>query len=80
MIEDLFRPPIPHDSIPQAEDEYNVFRIKIGGVVIRYVVEMHSIQLTVEGELDEASVGAVTSDLVKKMSALENLDFVLKRI
>ena len=80
LVGNLFRPPIPHDSLPQAEDEYNVFRIKICGVVIRYVIEMHSIQLTVEGELDEGSVDAVTSDLVRKISALENLDFVLRRI
>jgi hypothetical protein len=80
LVESLFRPPIPHDLIAQAEDEYNVFRIRIGGVVIRYVIEMHSIQVTLEGDLDQPSVDAVTSDLVGKMSALENANFVLKQI
>jgi len=41
---------------------------------------MHSIQLTVEGDLDQPSVDAITSDLVEKMSALEDADFVLKQI
>jgi hypothetical protein len=45
-----------------------------------YVIEMHSIQVTVEGDLDQPSVDAVTSDLVGKMSALENANFVLKQI
>jgi len=80
LVETLFRPPIPHDSIAQAEDENNVFRTRIRGIVIRYVIEMHSIQVTVEGELDQPSVDAVTSDLVAKMSALENANFVLKQI
>jgi hypothetical protein len=80
LVDDLFHPPIPHEPIPQVEDEYNVFRITILGVVIRYVVEAHSIQLTVEGDLDQPSVDAVTSDLARKMSALENANFVLKQI
>lgn len=72
LVESLFRPPIPHDFIPQAEDEYNVFRIRINGVVVRYVGEMHSIQMTVEGDLDPLSVDAVTSDLVGKMSGRQD--------
>jgi hypothetical protein len=79
-VEKLFRPPISHESIPQAEDQYNVFRIRAGGVVIRYVVEIHSIQLTVEGDLDEASVNVISADLVRKISALENAEFVLTPI
>ena len=78
LVESLFRPPIPHEAMPKAENEWNVFRIRIGGVILRYVVETHSIQLTVEGELPQSSVDVVTSDLVRKLSALENTNFVLK--
>ncbi|MDB6110757.1 MAG: hypothetical protein JWR69_2507, partial [Pedosphaera sp.] len=80
LVENLFRPPIPHEVMDQVEDEYNVFRNKLAGVVIRYVVDMHSIQLTVEGGLSQTSVDAVTSDLVRKMSALENANFALKQL
>jgi mRNA-degrading endonuclease RelE of RelBE toxin-antitoxin system len=81
LVEDLFRPPIPHDQISQAEVEHNIFRIRVGGgVIIRYVVEMSSIQLTVEGDLDQPSVDVITSDLVRKLSTLENAHFVLKQI
>jgi hypothetical protein len=80
LVEDLFRPPILHESIPQAGEEYNVFRIRVGGVVVRYMVDMHSIQLTIEGDLDKQSVNAISTDLVKKMSALENREFILMPI
>ena len=76
----LFRPPIPHEATPKMEDEHNVFRNKINGVVIRYVVESSSIQVTVEGNLAQPAVDAVTSDLVRKLSRLENTNFVLNQL
>jgi hypothetical protein len=72
LVETLFRPPISHEAMAKVEGEYNIFRNKVDGVVVRYVVEGHSIQLTVEGELPQASIDAITSDFVKKMSTLEN--------
>jgi len=68
----LFCPPIPHEEVPKADEDYKVFRIKVDGIVIRYVADMYSIQMTAEGDLLEAYVQALASDLVVKMSALEN--------
>ena len=42
----LYSPPVAHEELPKVEGEYNVFRIKIDGIVIRYVEEMRSIQVT----------------------------------
>ena len=47
----LFKPSVTHEEIAESEDEYNVNRIKVEGVVVRYVEEMDSIQMTVEGDL-----------------------------
>jgi len=80
LAESLFHPPVPHEEIPEVEDEYDVTRIRIDGVVIRYVADMFSIQVTVEGDLPQATVEAVTSDLVTKISALENASFHLEQI
>ena len=80
LLETLFRPPIAHDLIAPVEDEYSVFRIRIAGVVVRYVFDMYSIQITVEGDLDQPSVAAVTSDFIEKLSALENANIALKQI
>ena len=52
--------------------EYNVHRIKVEGTVVRYVEETDSIQMTVEGELPQKTLDALTRDLRDKLSALEN--------
>jgi hypothetical protein len=68
----LFHPPIPHDMLPESEDEYGVHRIKIDDVVVRYVEKMYSIQLTIEGELPEQLQTRLSGDLLDKLTRLEN--------
>jgi hypothetical protein len=48
-----------------------VHRIKIAGVVVRYVEDTYSIQITVEGDLPQQTIDALTQDLREKMSVLE---------
>ena len=72
LITKLFSPAIPHEALPKKKDLYNVHRIKVEGVIVRYVEDMHSVQMTVEGELPQETVEALTSDLTFKISALEN--------
>lgn len=76
----LFRPSIPHETMMAMEDEYNVFRIKVEGIVVRYVVDTYSIQMTVEGDLPQATVKALASDLVEIMSTLENAPFDMAQL
>jgi len=71
---------LPHEEVPKAEEEYNVFRIKIEGIVVRYIADMHSIQMTAEGDLPQGSVQALASDLAGKMSALENTPYESKQL
>jgi hypothetical protein len=80
LAANLFRPSLPHEEVPKVEEEYNVFRIKIEGIVVRYVADMHSIQMTAEGDLPQSSVQALASDLAGKMSALENTPYEPKQI
>jgi negative regulator of sigma E activity len=76
----LFSPEIPHEVLPKKQDVYNVHRIKVEGVLVRYVENMHSVQMTVEGELPPATIEALASDLTYKLSALENAPVVLKQL
>jgi hypothetical protein len=80
LADQLFCPPVPHEELPSADEEYNVVRIKADGIVVRYVADMHSIQMTVEGTLPPATVQALASDLRDKMAKLENAPFELKRL
>ncbi len=76
----LFRPPVPHEVLPKSEDEYGVHRVKIDDVVIRYVDHRYSVQLTIEGHLSEELQTRLSSDLLQKLTQLENADCSLNRL
>ena len=68
----LYKPAMVHETLAKSEDEHNVFRIKVEGVLVRYVEEMNSIQMTVEGDLPQDTLDTLTRDLLDKLSKLEN--------
>ncbi len=74
----LYQPHLPHEEMPKVQSEYKVFRIRINGVVVRYVEDSHSIQVTIEGDLPQASAQTLVSDLVTKLSTLENAPYEAK--
>lgn len=76
----LFNPSISHEEMPKVEDEYNIYRIKVNSVVVRYVEDMHSIQMTVEGDLPQATIGTLVSELTNRLSILENTTFDLREV
>jgi len=76
----LYRPDAAHEEAPKLEGENGVYRIRVGGVVVRYVEDMHCIQMTVEGELPQTTIDALASDLRSKMSALENTPCELRQL
>lgn len=75
-----YKPSVSHEELPKSEDEFNVHRIKIDGVIVRYVEEMDSIQISVEGELPQRILDVLTRDLLDKLSALENAPCDLIRL
>jgi hypothetical protein len=80
LAETLFCPGIPHEKLPDNEDEWRVHRINIHGVVVRYVEDSHSIQTTVEGSLPQETLETLASDLTQKLATLENTPYELKQI
>ncbi len=80
LLERRYKPPIAHEVSPRYAEEYNVHRIKIGGVVVRYVEAMDNVQMTVEGELPPETLDVLTRDLLDKSSALENAPCELIRL
>lgn len=67
-----YKPSIAHEPLEHREDEHGVHRIKVEGVIVRYVEGMHSIQITVEGELPEGVAKSLSADLLDKVAKLEN--------
>ena len=80
LVATLYRPDIPHEEMPKVEDELGVFRIKVDGIIVRYVEDTFSIQMTVEGELAQQSIDALTSDLLAKITTLENTPWELRKL
>ena len=77
----LYKPPIEFEPVPSSdEDEFGVVRIKVSGVIVRYVEDMHSIQMTVEGELTEGQLETLTNDVKDRFSRLEKTEIVLREL
>ncbi len=80
LFDHLYKPTVAHEVVVKSEDEYNVVRVKIEGVLVRYVEEMDNIQMTVEGDLPQHTLDALTRDLLDKLSVLENAPCELIRL
>ncbi|MEK7707620.1 MAG: hypothetical protein AAB380_06465 [Verrucomicrobiota bacterium] len=80
LFERLYRPSVAHEALPKSVEEFNVWRIRAGGVIVRYVEDMDAIQMTVEGELPQQTLDALTRDLLDKLSTLENTPCRLIRL
>lgn len=67
----LYRPPVPHDTLPSNEGEQGVYRIRIDGVVVRFVENSHAIQATIEGNLPREIVDQLRRHIIWAFEALE---------
>ena len=72
LVRDLYSFEFPCEKLPQGEDEYNVFRIKIDGVTVRFVEKRYSVQATVEGILPDEIIEVLQDSMLKNISTLEN--------
>lgn len=80
LLAALYDPPVQHEKLPEVEDEYQISRIAVNGVTVRYEETMWYVRLTVEGDLPAATAAALTSDLRDKLSALERKPYELIRL
>ena len=76
----LYRPPIAHEVMPEQENEYNIYRIRVDGVVVRYVEDRFTVQMTIEGELQPEAVEQLREDLVQKLETVEQSPMVCEAI
>jgi hypothetical protein len=68
----LYCPPVAFEMVPENEEEHRVFRRRVSGVIVRYVEDVASVQLTVEGELPQPTLDLIVEDLRQKLAMLEN--------
>jgi hypothetical protein len=71
LYKQLYAPPVPHEKIPDKKGEFQVRRINVDGVVVRYNEESWAVHVTIEGDLPTSTTDTIVSDLVNKLSTLE---------
>ena len=72
LVEALYSPNIEHVWLPRGQDEFNLCRIRIDGVTVRYAESDYDITLTIEGSLPLEAIELLRSDLLNKLEAIEN--------
>lgn len=76
----LYSPPVPHEKIPDAEDDYNIHRILVNGVTVRFAEGFSDVQLTVEGALPPEIIDKMNRHLIETLTALEQTEYLCKAI
>ena len=79
LLEKLYVPPLDCEPIPPSAEQYNVYRVKLDGIIVRYVEDMDSIMITIEGKLDQTKTDTIVENLCEKLGKLEGTIFTAKR-
>jgi hypothetical protein len=71
----LYVPPVAHEAVVAAEPEFGVRRIRVDGVVVRYVEGPMSVKLIIEGQVPDKTAAALVDDLRHKLSTIERTNY-----
>jgi hypothetical protein len=72
-----YAPPVPHARL-EDEEAWNVTRIVVDGVTVRYREESTAVHLRIEGALPDAVAAAIVEDARGKLEALEQTAYVAR--
>jgi hypothetical protein len=77
----LYQPEgLEFETLPEDEDEFNIHRIRVEGVVVRYQEDSSSIRMTVEGKLADRLLDKLVSDLKGKLERIEGKKYQPQRL
>jgi hypothetical protein len=74
LIDELYRPPVPHQLIPSDPDQFGVFRIE-ASVPVRYVEKLQEVRMIVEGQMPDETLRILIEDLRAKLGQFENTQY-----
>lgn len=80
LLSALYAPDIATEILGEDDERHGVYRIHINDVIVRYVEDHFTIQVTVEGELPNQVIEQLQRDLVDKLSALEQAQVTFRTI
>ncbi|HEY1551607.1 MAG TPA: hypothetical protein VGG28_27455 [Kofleriaceae bacterium] len=74
-----YTPPVEHASAAREDDDYNIVRIAVDGVIVRYT-ESDATTIVIEGELPERVVSAIIEDARAKLATITREPYVSRRV
>ena len=79
LVKELYLPDIEHKIVEQNERN-DTYIIDINGVRVRFNEEMHSISMTIEGDLEDSIVQSLIKSIIGKLKALEGCEYTFEEI
>jgi hypothetical protein len=80
LLPELYRPSIEHEALSEDPEEFGVFRVRIEGVVVRFVEESDVIRVVIEGPLSQPIVQRLREHVTSTLERLEYAPVVWKRV
>ena len=76
----LYSPSVPHEALPKDPAKYKEYSIRVDGVMVRYVEDFYTVQLTIEGELPAELIECMRLELSERLETLEQSPIVCHQI
>lgn len=80
VYDSRYSPPMPHEVVADREDETSVVRRIVRGITVRYVEEVSTIRIVIEGSLPEEIARAIVEDARSKLEKLEGAPCASRRL
>lgn len=71
---------IPYEALPEVDGEYDVTRVSVSGVTVRFVEESFAVRVVIEGELPEAERAAVLEGTRRALARIEGAACEVRRL
>lgn len=78
LVPSLYCPDDSATQLPEDEDQYNVFRVRVDGVVVRFTEEMYGVHAIVEGRLSDERLQTLQESVRAKLTALEGVEWEIE--
>jgi len=80
MVKELYLPSDIKYRIISNETFGDEIKIEIKGTIVRYKEDIHSIIMTVEGDLDDTIIENINIQVAKKLTALEGKRYIVREL
>ena len=77
VVRSLYCPDASAVELPRTEDEYNIVRVSLDGVTVRFTEDSFSVEVLVEGALAEPTKKELQRSVLEKLSRLDGAEWMV---